>query len=146
MKNFLILFLLILCSTQISHAQNSYDPDLAKQLGADEYGMKKYVIAFGHRGDRVGEYSAAKRAEFLAGHMANITRLAEERKPVLASPFFGNELLRGLFFFNVESIAEADKLTVSDPSIQAGILKMEMNDDRFRVKVFGEGFGMIDGL
>jgi hypothetical protein len=32
------------------------------------------------------------------------------------------------FFFNVESVAEAESLTESDPSIQAGILKMEMKE------------------
>ena len=128
MKQFLIFFTLLLGSTIIVNAQSSYDPDLAKQLGADDYGMKKYVIAFLYRGDRIGEYSEAERANFQAGHMANITRLAEDGKLILAGPFFGNEALRGLFFFNVESIEEAEKLTASDPSVQAGILKMELKE------------------
>lgn len=128
MKNILPFLFLLLSSTLICNAQNSYDSELAKQLGADEYGMKKYVIAFLYRGDRVAEYSAEERAEFQKGHLANITRLATEGKLVLAGPFFGNEELRGLFFFNVESVAEAESLTESDPSIQAGILKMEMKE------------------
>lgn len=128
MKNFLLLLFLLLSSTLITNAQNSYDPELAKQLGADEYGMKKYVIAFLYRGDRIAEYSAEERAEFQKGHLANITRLANEGKLVLAGPFFGNEELRGLFFFNVESIEEAEKLTATDPSIQAGILRMDMKE------------------
>jgi uncharacterized protein len=128
MKNILLLFILFLGSALVSFAQNSYDPDLAKQLGADDYGMKKYVIAFLYRGDRIAEYSAEERAEFQKGHLANITRLATEGKLVLAGPFFGNEELRGLFFFNVESVEEAESLTESDPSIQAGILKMEMKE------------------
>jgi uncharacterized protein YciI len=90
--------------------------------------MKKYVIAFIYRGDRITEYSVEERAEFQKGHLANITRLAVERKLVLTGPFFGNEELRGLFFFNVESVAEVESLTESDPSIQAGILKMEMKE------------------
>jgi hypothetical protein len=90
MKNLLILFSLILLTTLISNAQTTYDPELAKQLDVDDYGMKKYVIAFLYRGDRVGEYSATERAEFQAGHLANITRLAEEGKLVLAGPFIGN--------------------------------------------------------
>lgn len=128
MKNFLPLLFLLLSSTLICNAQNPYDPELAKQLGADDYGMKKYVIAFLYRGDRTAEYSAEERAEFQKGHLANITRLATEGKLVLAGPFFGNEELRGLFFFNVETVAEAESLTESDPSIQAGILKMEMKE------------------
>lgn len=126
MKNLLILFVLFIGSTFTSITQTSYDPDLAKELGADEYGMKKYVIAFLYRGDRVGEYSESERADFQSGHLANITRLAEEKKLILAGPFFGNEYLRGLFFFNVETIDEAEKLSASDPSIKAGILKMEL--------------------
>jgi uncharacterized protein YebE (UPF0316 family) len=53
MKIFVILFLLFLGSSMISHDQHSYDLDLAKPLGSEEYGMKKYVITFGYRGDRV---------------------------------------------------------------------------------------------
>jgi len=90
MKNLLALFLLILFTTLTSNAQIAYDQELAKQLDADDYGMKKYVIAFLYRGDRVGEYSATERAEFQAGHLAIITRLAEEGKLVLAGPFIGN--------------------------------------------------------
>jgi len=128
MKYFLLILLFIFGMRLTSTAQNSYDPELAKQLGADEYGMKKYVIAFLYRGDRVADYSAEERAEFQKGHLANINRLATEGKLVLAGPFFGNEELRGLFFFNVETVAEAESLTESDPSIQAGILKMEMKE------------------
>jgi uncharacterized protein YciI len=54
--------------------------------------------------------------------------LAEEGKMVLAGPFFGNEDLRGLFFFNVDSLEEAQKLTESDPAVQAGVLKMELKE------------------
>ena len=90
MKNLLALFLLILFTTLTSNAQIAYDQELAKQLDADDYGMKKYVIGFLYRGDRVGEYSATERAEFQAGHLANFTQLAEERKLVLAGPFIGN--------------------------------------------------------
>jgi uncharacterized protein YciI len=90
--------------------------------------MKKHIIAFLYRGDRITEYSIEELPEFQKGHRAIITRLATEGKLVLAGPFFGNEELRGLFFFNVESVAEAEILTESDPSIQAGILKMEMKE------------------
>ena len=86
------------------------------------------MIDFLYRGDRITGYSAEERPEFQKGHLANITRLAAEGKLVLAGPFFGNEELRGLFFFNVESVEEAESLTESDPSIQAGILKMEMKE------------------
>lgn len=129
MKKLLFAFALTLATAFGAFAQNSqYDENLAKKLGADDYGMKKYVIAFLYRGERVQEYSHEKRAELQRGHMDNITKLAQEGKMVLAGPFFGNEELRGLFFFDVESLEEAQKLTESDPAVQAGVLKMELKE------------------
>lgn len=129
MKNIVLLLVTLLSFTFVSQAQNdAYDSALAAEVGADEYGMKKYVIAFLYRGDKVQEYTEEQRAEIQAGHMANINRLAEEGKLVMAGPFFGNEELRGLFFFAVESLEEAQKLTASDPAIEAGVLKMDLKE------------------
>ncbi|WP_144606568.1 YciI family protein [Algoriphagus algorifonticola] len=128
MKNIIITLALLFVISGLSQAQEKFDQELADKVGADPYGMKKYVIAFLYRGDRVNEYSAEERAELQKGHMANISRLAEEGKMVLAGPFFGNEDLRGLFFFDVQSIEEAQALTESDPSIKAGVLKMELKE------------------
>lgn len=128
MKKLILGLAFIFSAVSLSLAQENYDEALAKKLGADEYGMKKYVIAFLYRGDRVSEYSEAERAEIQKGHMANIIKLAEEGKMVLAGPFFGNEELRGLFFFSVESLEEAKVLTESDPAVKAGVLKMDLKE------------------
>lgn len=128
MKKLILITALIISAAHLSLAQENFDEVLAKKLGADEYGMKKYVIAFLYRGDRVSEYSETERTEIQKGHMVNITKLAEEGKMVLAGPFFGNEELRGLFFFSVESIEEARALTESDPAVKAGVLKMELKE------------------
>ena len=69
-----------------------------------------------------------QRSELQRAHLDNITRLAEEGKLVLAGPFFGNDDLRGIYIFNVPSIEEAEALTNSDPSIQAGVLVMELKE------------------
>ena len=129
MKKLLLSLAILISIVTVAHAQtSSYDEELAKEVGADDYGMKKYVIAFLYRGDRVQEYTEQQRTEIQAGHMANINRLAKEGKMVLAGPFFGNEELRGLFFFAVESLEEAQKLTESDPAIKAGVLKMDLKE------------------
>ncbi len=128
MKKLILGLTFIFSAVSLSLAQENYDEALAKKLGADEYGMKKYVIAFLYRGDRVSDYSEAERAEIQKGHMANIIKLAEEGKMVLAGPFFGNEELRGLFFFSVESLEEAKVLTESDPAVKAGVLKMDLKE------------------
>lgn len=105
----------------------AYDPELAEQYGADEYGMKKYVFAFLKRGPNQ-DLDSLQKAELQKAHLRNINRMAEEGKLVLAGPFFGNDDLRGIYVFNVESLAEAEELTGSDPSIQAGLLTMELKE------------------
>ena len=104
-----------------------YDPELAAKYGADDYGMKKYVLAFLKRGPNQ-DLDSLKKMELQAAHMANITRMAEEGKLVLAGPFFGNDDLRGIYIFDVQSIKEAEDLTNSDPAIQEGSLVMELKE------------------
>ena len=97
------------------------------EFDANDYGMKKYVMAFLKMGpNRTTDSTEA--AELQMAHMANINRMAEEGKLVLAGPFFGGDSLRGIYIFNVNSIEEAEELTNTDPAIQAGSLKMELKE------------------
>ena len=59
--------------------------------------------------------------------MANITRMANEGKLVVAGPFLDKGDLRGIYIFNVETVAEAEALTSTDPSVKAGVLAMELH-------------------
>lgn len=129
MKKLILSLVTLFAMISLSQAQNDlYDPELAAEVGADKYGMKKYVIAFLYRGDRVGEYTDQQRSDIQAGHMANINRMSEEGQLVMAGPFFGNEDLRGLYIFAVETLEEAEELTSTDPAIKAGVLKMELKE------------------
>ncbi|AMQ57634.1 YciI family protein [Algoriphagus sanaruensis] len=119
---------LILAGIGLCFAQSQYDEELAKKLGADDFGMKKYVMAFLLRGDRVSEYTPEQRSEIQAGHMANIGRMAEIGKLIVAGPFFGNDDLRGIYIFDVQTLEEAKALTETDPAIQAGVLKMDLKE------------------
>ncbi|WP_419699420.1 YciI family protein [Mucilaginibacter sp. NFX135] len=111
-------------------AQNTvkpvYDAALAKKLGADQYGMKKYVLAFLKEGPTQLKDSAA-RMQLQMAHLKNITRLAAEGKLVVAGPFLDDQPIRGIFIFNVETLEEAKKLTETDPAIKAGSLVMELH-------------------
>ncbi len=102
-----------------------YDSLAAQKYGADDYGMKKYVMAFLKRGPNRDLDSAAA-MELQMAHLKNIGRMAEEGKLVLAGPFFGDGDLRGIYIFNVGNIAEAEALTNTDPAIEAGSLEMEL--------------------
>ena len=87
--------------------------------------MRKYVMAFLHKGPN-RDLEPEKAMQLQKAHLQNITRMAEEGKLVLAGPFFDNGDPRGIYIFAVESIEEAEKLTNSDPAIQAGSLRMEL--------------------
>jgi uncharacterized protein YciI len=103
-----------------------YDSVLAGSLGADEYGMKQYVMAFLKAGPNRDQDDSTAR-ELQAAHMANINRMAEEGKLVVAGPFLDNGELRGIYIFNVKTVEEAQALTETDPAIQAGRLVMELH-------------------
>ncbi|WP_043320131.1 YciI family protein [Microbulbifer sp. HZ11] len=103
-----------------------YDPQLAEALGADQYGMHKYVLALLKAGPN-RDQDKASAAELQRAHMANIQRLADEGVLVLAGPFLDGGELRGIYIFDVDTVEEARKLTETDPAIQAGRLVMELH-------------------
>ena len=102
-----------------------YDSILAHKYGADEYGMKEYVIAFLKRGVN-NDLDSLTRSELFLGHMKNIERMADAGDLVLAGPFTGDTTLKGIYVFNVSTIEEAEVLTNTDPAIKAGYLEMQL--------------------
>jgi len=62
-----------------------------------------------------------------AGHMANIQRLAEAGKLVLAGPFIDGGDRRGVFIFKTDSLNEAQALTDTDPAVIAGRLRIVLH-------------------
>lgn len=106
---------------------SEYDSIAANNFGADENGMKKYVMAFLRKGPN-RDLPKAKEDSLQMAHLSNIGRMAEEGQLVLAGPFFGNGDLRGIYVFDVRTIEEAEKLTNTDPAIKAGSLVMELKE------------------
>ena len=106
--------------------QVTFDSSLAKSLGADDYGMKNYVMAFLKSGT-VKITDSTERAALQMAHLKNIQRLADEGKLIIAGPFLDNQEIRGIFIFNVETLDEAKTLTETDPAIKAGTLVMELH-------------------
>lgn len=116
--------------TKTLHAQitedSGYDSLMAKKVGADEYGMKAYVMAFLKKGPNRNLDSTAT-AKLQEAHLKNIFRMAEEGKLIVAGPFMDDTDIRGIYIFDVRSIEEAQKLTATDPAIKAGSLVMELH-------------------
>ncbi|MFN0242000.1 MAG: YciI family protein [Planctomycetota bacterium] len=87
-----------------------------------------YVLVFLRVGATASEKSADERQTIQAAHMANIHRLADEGALLLAGPFgkpMPDAALRGIFVFDRASVAEAQKLTESDPAVQQGVLALD---------------------
>jgi len=128
MKNILIISTLMLV-TFIANAQDKkpeYDSTLAKQTGADNLGMKTYVLVILRSGPAQIDDKELRDSLF-AGHFSNMDKLAEEGKLVAAGPFGTNENnYRGLFIFDVRTVEEAEELVKGDPTVTNGIFRTEM--------------------
>lgn len=108
-----------------SPSEPVFDSIKAHEYGADEYGMKKYVMAFLKKGPN-RDRDSSETYNLQMAHMENIGKMAEAGKLVLAGPFMNDGDIRGIYIFNVESVEEARALTETDPAIQAGSLVMEL--------------------
>lgn len=114
------------CGTTKQSAKTKYYAQLAQKLGADELGMKMYVLVILKTGDTKIEDKALRDSLF-RGHFANINKLADEGKLVVAGPLEKNEnQYRGIFILDVKTFAEAGLLLQNDPTVSQGIFKPEM--------------------
>ena len=124
---FVILFIIV--SVITVNAQNTnpnYDEALAKKLGADDYGMKKYVLVILKTGENTTATSEETSAAF-RGHMENINRLVEENKLIVAGPLGKNDkTYRGIFILDVPTVEEAGELVQTDPAVKAKLLDVEL--------------------
>lgn len=106
-------------------SETDYDPALAQELGADAYGMKKYVLVLLKTGPAKIDHKPTVDSLF-AGHMANIGRMADAKQLVLAGPIGRQEKYRGLYIFQVPDVAAAAALCQSDPAVAAGLLEPDI--------------------
>lgn len=123
----LLLFLTTLFMGQISFSQLNleYDKNLADSLGADENGMKAYILVILKTGTNTTTNKTFIDSCF-AGHMNNINHLAKEGKLTVAGPLKKNDkTYRGIFILNVSTIPEAEILVQKDPAISNNLLAVE---------------------
>jgi uncharacterized protein len=126
MKKMFYISLFLLCffpAVKGQTANPDYDPELAKKLGADELGMKNYVLVILKTGT-YNEQDSARRATLFAGHFKNINKLAVEGKLIVAGPLGKNsESYRGIFILDVSDFDEAAKLLNDDPTIKESVFE-----------------------
>lgn len=119
--------LLLTLLRPLAAQEREFDAKLAERLGADQRGMRNYVLCILKTGPNDATVQGDERKKVFAGHFANITRLADEGKLVVAGPFGKNDRsYRGLYIFNVASVEEAEKLVILDPAVAAGVFVYEL--------------------
>src|SRR5262249_45007955 len=101
-------------------------------LAADEkpepkYEMTRYVMGLLRTAPNRPVISAEETQRIQEGHMANIRKMAETGKLVVAGPFMDNTELRGVLIFKETTIEEAKAMVDQDPAIKAGRLVVELH-------------------
>ncbi len=130
MKKLLLALLLIATCAQVQAQDKKTNPKyneaLAKQYGADDYGMKMYVLVILKTGSNTNE-TKAKSDSLFAGHLANMGKLVQQNKLVVAGPLGKNDQnYRGIFILNTKSMEEAREMLATDPAVKAKLLDAEL--------------------
>jgi uncharacterized protein YciI len=110
----------------VGSSNPNYDAGLAKRLGADDYGMKKFILVL----LKTGENKTTEKAfidSCFRGHMDSIGRLVKEGKLIVAGPLGKNDkTYRGIFILDVPTIKEAEELLQTDPAVKSNLLAAEL--------------------
>ncbi|TAJ24186.1 MAG: hypothetical protein EPO68_01875 [Planctomycetota bacterium] len=90
-----------------------------------------YTLVFLKTGPEDARVTGDDRTKVFDGHMANIQRLANERKLLVAGPFGkqrDNPSRRGLFVLDTADRAEAEQWASTDPAVKRGVFVLEYHD------------------
>lgn len=121
------LLLVALCAQACAAAEPqapAYDAELARRLGADERGMRRYVLVILKTGPNKVP-AGSQRDDMFKAHFANMARLSAEGKLALAGPLDGVDGWRGLFILAAADIEEARRHVATDPVIAQGEMVAE---------------------
>lgn len=83
----------------------------------------RYVYCILKTGPQSASKTREEREKIFEGHMANMHRLADEGTLLIAGPYSEphDRTLRGIFLFNVATVAEAQALVATDPGVSGGV-------------------------
>ncbi len=122
---FLAVWLLCLRLGAAPADGSEYDPALAARLGADERGMRQYVLVLLKKG--VGKTTKEEAQTAFRGHFANMLKLAAEGKLVVAGPTEENpQQLEGIFVLNASTLDAAREMLTGDGAVAAKLLEPEL--------------------
>ncbi len=129
MKYFITILasaIIVVFELNAQNANPNYNSDLAAKLGADDYGMKGYTLV---KLKTVSNDTTDKDfiTQCFRGHMANINKLVNEGKLIVAIPLEKNDqIYRGVFVLNTTSRVEAETMLITDPAIAEKLLEVEL--------------------
>jgi uncharacterized protein YciI len=113
-------------SSDTTATNPNYNESLAKELGADDYGMRSYYFVILKTGPNKTTDKSFISACF-DGHMSNMEKLVDAGNLIVAGPFAKNDLTyRGLFIISAETKEELNNILSSDPAIKEGLLEAEV--------------------
>lgn len=107
MKRLIVVFVFL-----VSYAAQAQD----KQID-------KYIFVFLHKRADAPSITKEESDKIMSGHMANIEKLAKEKKLAAAGPFEGGG---GIFIFKSSSTQEVTEWMSPDPGVQAKRWNIEM--------------------
>lgn len=84
------------------------------------------TLVYLQTGPNSASHTAEQKSEIFQGHMANMQRLAAEKKLIIAGPFGQprNAAWRGIFVFDIAEVRDAEAVGATDPGVLAGEFKL----------------------
>ena len=113
---YLWLFILLISFSAFSQQEEDKYPKL-----------KQYYFVMLTAGPKAEKIDSLQLEKIQAGNMANIRKMAEAGKLMIAGPFGDDGNWRGIFIIDAKSEEEVNELLKNDPAIQVGRLAYEIH-------------------
>ena len=110
--------LLLFCTLLVSAQQ--------RPAAEPKYEMTRYVFGILRKGPNWSSSSTPEAQEIQRGHLANIRKMAEAGKLIVAGPLSEAGDLRGIYIFNASSPEEVRPMVNEDPAVKAGRLVVDL--------------------
>jgi uncharacterized protein len=115
---------LLTADAQAKHGQAKK----ASHAQEKKYEMKQYYFVMLEKGanrEEITDTNVLNKIQ--AGHMANLTRLYNLGKIIVAGPFGDDGKWRGIFIFDCKTQEEVEELLKTDPAIASGRLDYKIH-------------------
>jgi uncharacterized protein len=122
-----LIFTFILASTGVSFAQADVPSSQEATADREREAPPQFFFILLKRPANAPQMSKEDGDKLQEAHMANIRKLHEEHKLVIAGPFMDDGVLRGIFVMKAASLDQANEWANSDPAIKAGRLEAEIH-------------------